>query len=129
MDASPLLVSSSAPSVSRAIGLVTGFEVPVDRSLNRVLRPCEMSGSVSQLLLPSTVSNPDQLASVVAVKLGQVELVVVDEPDLSVLHVRPRCSHRTDGYQAGAHENDTSGDPGLKIALHEGALYARSRYG
>ncbi len=64
LDASPLLVSSSAPSVSRSIGLVTGFEVPVDRSLNTVLRPWEMSGSVSQLLLPSTVSNPDQLASV-----------------------------------------------------------------
>jgi hypothetical protein len=64
-DASPLLVSSSAPSVSSEIGSVTGFGVPVDRSLNTVLRPCEISGSVSQLLLPRTVSNPDQLASVV----------------------------------------------------------------
>ena len=67
LGASPLLVSSSAPSVSRAIGLVTGFEVPVDRSVKRVLKPWEISGSVSQLLLLSAVSNPDQLASVVVV--------------------------------------------------------------
>ena len=38
-DASPLLVSSSAPSVSREIGSVSGFAVPVDRSLNTALRP------------------------------------------------------------------------------------------
>ena len=35
---------NSAPSVSRSIGLVTGFEVTVDRSLNTVLRPWEISG-------------------------------------------------------------------------------------
>ena len=66
-DASPLLVSSSAPSASSEVGSVTGFAVPVDKSLTAVLRPCEMSGSVSQLLLLSAVSNPDQLASVVVV--------------------------------------------------------------
>jgi hypothetical protein len=64
LAASVLLKSPSAPSISSENGLVTGFEAPVDRSVKRVLRPCEMSGSVVQLLLLSTVSNPDQLASV-----------------------------------------------------------------
>ena len=48
LDASALLSNASAPSVSSESGLVTGFEAPVERSLNTVLRPCEISGSVSQ---------------------------------------------------------------------------------
>jgi hypothetical protein len=46
------------------------------------------------LLLLSTDSNPDQLASVVVRQLGQVELVVVDKLDPSVLYVGWRRCHR-----------------------------------
>jgi hypothetical protein len=84
-----------------------------------------LSASVSQLLLLSTDSNPDQLASGGGRQLGQVELVVVDEPDRSMLHVGWGRCHRSDGYQAGAHQKDTSGDPRLRIALHEGAPNAQ----
>jgi len=61
-----------------------------------------LSASVSQLLLLSTDSNPDQLATGGGRQLGQVELVVVDELDPSVLYVGWRRCHRGDGDQAGA---------------------------
>jgi hypothetical protein len=38
-------------------------------------------------------------------------------------------AERDADVRAAGRESDTSSDPGLKIALHGGALYARSKYG